>query len=156
MTMEDDSIEQAAVARRERLKALKAAKELMNGPDEDLGQKESIKEDAEETEPEEQPSMKFRNYLPHDKHLQESKLAPPPPPKFEDPVAPEPPVSEKPEDPFVNIAPKKPNWDLQRDVQSKLKKLEKRTQKAMFELMQEQDKERLALTTENGTVSSED
>lgn len=39
------------------------------------------------------------------------------------------------QDPFVNIAPKKPNWDLRRDVQKKLDKLEKRTQKAMFQLM---------------------
>ncbi|GFY95679.1 hypothetical protein Acr_10g0010640 [Actinidia rufa] len=31
--------------------------------------------------------MKFRNYLPHDKQLQEGKLAPPVLPKFEDPVA---------------------------------------------------------------------
>lgn len=31
--------------------------------------------------------MKFRNYLPHDKQLQEHKLTPPVLPKFEDPVA---------------------------------------------------------------------
>lgn len=31
--------------------------------------------------------MKFRNYLPHDKQLQEGKLAPVVLPKFEDPVA---------------------------------------------------------------------
>lgn len=36
-------------------------------------------------------NMKFRNYLPHDKQLQEGKLAPPVLPKFEDPVATEPP-----------------------------------------------------------------
>ena len=35
----------------------------------------------------------------------------------------------------MNIAPKKPNWDLRRDVQKKLDKLERRTQKAMFTLM---------------------
>lgn len=34
------------------------------------------------------PNMKFRNYLPHDKHLQEGKLAPVDLPKFEDPIAP--------------------------------------------------------------------
>ena len=41
------------------------------------------------------PSMKFRNYLPHDKELQEGKLAPPVLPKFEDPVAVAPPPSEE-------------------------------------------------------------
>ena len=39
------------------------------------------------------------------------------------------------QDPFLNIAPKKPNWDLRRDVQKKLDKLEKRTQKALHKLM---------------------
>jgi coiled-coil domain-containing protein 12 len=39
------------------------------------------------------------------------------------------------QDPFVNIAPKKPNWELRRDVQKKLDKLERRTQKAMCKLM---------------------
>ena len=38
--------------------------------------------------------MKFRNYVPHDKQLQEAKLAPPVLPKFEDPVAAAPPPSE--------------------------------------------------------------
>ena len=38
MTTEDDSIDQAVAARRERLKALKAAQELLNTPDEDSGQ----------------------------------------------------------------------------------------------------------------------
>lgn len=115
--------------------------------------------------------MKFRNYLPHDKQLQEGKVAPPVLPKFEDPIATLPPVEEKKEvlpclhyffsfvvffmvftfilvegymlcfylvkfqDPFLNIAPKKPNWDLRRDVQKKLDKLEKRTMKALSQLM---------------------
>ncbi|GJW52208.1 coiled-coil domain-containing protein 12 [Tanacetum coccineum] len=94
-------------------------------------------------------NVKFRNYLPHDKQLQEGKLAPPELPKFEDPVAAEPPVEEKKEDPFLNIAPKKPNWDLRRDVQKKLDKLEKRTQKALYQLMEQQEKEK-QLAEENG------
>lgn len=39
--------------------------------------------------------MKFRNYLPHDKQLQEGKLAPAVLPKFEDPVAAVPSAPEK-------------------------------------------------------------
>lgn len=39
------------------------------------------------------------------------------------------------QDPFINIAPKKPNWDLRRDVQKKLDKLERRTQKAMYKIV---------------------
>lgn len=41
------------------------------------------------------------------------------------------------QDPFVNIAPKKPNWDLRRDVQKRIEKLERRTQKAIYQLMRE-------------------
>ncbi|KAG6625139.1 coiled-coil domain-containing protein 12 isoform X2 [Carya illinoinensis] len=136
MAAEEDSIEQAAVARRDRLRALKAAQELLNTPDKDSAQA------AENgTSEEDNLNMKFRNYVPHDKQLQDGKLAPPVLPKFEDPVAAAPPPSEN-EDPFVNIAPKKPNWDLRRDVQKKLDKLERRTQKALYELMEEEEKQK--------------
>ncbi|KAF5445288.1 hypothetical protein F2P56_034350 [Juglans regia] len=136
MAAEEDSIEQAAAARRDRLRALKAAQELLNTPDKDSAQA------AENgTSEEDNLNMKFRNYVPHDKQLQDGKLAPPVLPKFEDPVAAAPPPSEK-EDPFVNIAPKKPNWDLRRDVQKKLDKLERRTQKALYDLMEEEEKQK--------------
>ncbi|KAJ8749911.1 hypothetical protein K2173_013826 [Erythroxylum novogranatense] len=130
----EDSIEQAAAARRERLRALKAAQQLLETPDDVSAQPEPGKEDN--------PGMKFRNYVPQDKELQEGKIDPPVLPKFEDPVAVEPPPQEKKEDPFLNIAPKKPNWDLRRDVQKKLDKLERRTQKAIYKLMEEQEKEK--------------
>ncbi len=39
---------------------------------------------------------------------------------------------------LVNVAPKKPNWDLKRDIQPKLDKLERRTQRAIIEIMREQ------------------
>ena len=35
----------------------------------------------------------------------------------------------------MNLAPKKPNWDLKRDVDKKLAKLEKRTKKAIIEIL---------------------
>ncbi|BBH04253.1 hypothetical protein Prudu_015335 [Prunus dulcis] len=129
MAAEEDSIEQVVAARQERLRALKAAQELLNTPDEDSSLVDSNADEDNETSEE---TMKFRNYVPHDKKLQEGKLVPPVLPKFEDPVAAVPSPSEKKEDPFVNIAPKKPNWELRRDVQKKLDKLERRTQKAMF------------------------
>ncbi|KAL6281801.1 hypothetical protein ACE6H2_018682 [Prunus campanulata] len=132
MAAEEESIEQVVAARQERLRALKAAQELLNTPDEDSSLVDSNADEDNETSEE---TMKFRNYVPHDKKLQEGKLVPPVLPKFEDPVAAVPPPSEKKEDPFVNIAPKKPNWELRRDVQKKLDKLERRTQKAMCKLM---------------------
>ncbi|XP_039003509.1 coiled-coil domain-containing protein 12-like isoform X3 [Hibiscus syriacus] len=142
MATEEESIEQAAASRRERLKALKAAQELLNAPDEDSVQ--AAENQTDETNEEDNPSMKFRNYVPHDKQLQEGKVAPPVLPKFEDPGAAAPPAPEEKRlfiDPFVNIAPKKPNWDLRRDVQKKLDKLERRTQKAIFKLMEQQEQE---------------
>ncbi|KAG5247147.1 coiled-coil domain-containing protein [Salix suchowensis] len=141
---EEESIEQAAAVRRERLKALKAAQELLNTPDADSAKTPTMMT-MKLPKNRDNPSMKFRNYVPQDKELQEGKLAPPVLPKFEDPVAAAPPPSEKEEDPFLNIAPKKPNWDLRRDVQKKLDKLERR---------QEQEKEKQL--TENGGNGIED
>lgn len=127
---EEVSIEVAAAARREKLRALRTAQELLSTPDDD-NQPDNQPQDEEENA----VNMKFRNYLPHDKQLQEGKLAPPVLPKFEDPVLEAPPPEENKEDPFLNIAPKKPNWDLRRDVQKRFDKLERRTQKAMLTLM---------------------
>ncbi|KAF3786009.1 Coiled-coil domain-containing protein 12 [Nymphaea thermarum] len=152
MTAEEESIEQAAIARRERLKALKEANELLSKPDDNPPQEEDNAEGAESEE--EEIRVKFRNYLPHDKQLQESKLAPPVLPKFEDPASSAPAAPRDiAADPFINIAPKKPNWDLRRDIQKKLDKLEKRTQKALYEIMREQEQQELASAGENGEES---
>ncbi|GFP98072.1 coiled-coil domain-containing protein 12 [Phtheirospermum japonicum] len=108
----------AAAVVGERLKVLQAAQELLNSPYEEAN-----------------ISMKSRIYLPHDKQLQKGKVALPVLPKFEDPLLAAPRPEEKKEDPFLNIAPKKPNWDLRRDGQKRLDKLERRAQKAMLVLM---------------------
>lgn len=36
-----------------------------------------------------------------------------------------------------NLAPRKPDWDLKRDVAKKLERLEKRTQRAIAELIRD-------------------
>ena len=36
---------------------------------------------------------------------------------------------------LMNLAPRKPDWDLKRDVSKKLAKLERRTQRAIAELI---------------------
>jgi len=38
---------------------------------------------------------------------------------------------------ITNLAPRKPDWDLKRDVAKKLERLERRTQKAIAELIRE-------------------
>ena len=42
---------------------------------------------------------------------------------------------------FSNLAPRKPDWDLKRDIAPKLEKLERRTQKAIAELIRDRLKE---------------
>jgi hypothetical protein len=37
----------------------------------------------------------------------------------------------------LDIAPKKPNWDLKRDIAKKLEKLERRTQAAIVKLIKQ-------------------
>ncbi|KMT03425.1 hypothetical protein BVRB_8g191100 [Beta vulgaris subsp. vulgaris] len=153
MAADEESIEQAAAERRERLKALRAAQELFDTPDDDSSHPKNTSQDGDSANNgDSNLNLKFRNYLPHDKELQEGKLAAPNLPKFEDPIATAPPPEEK-EDPFLNIAPKKPNWDLRRDVQKKLDKLEKRTQKALHQLMLEHEKQR---QLEDGGIAAEE
>ena len=38
---------------------------------------------------------------------------------------------------FTNLAPRKPDWDLKRDIAPKLEKLERRTQRAIAELIRQ-------------------
>jgi coiled-coil domain-containing protein 12 len=38
---------------------------------------------------------------------------------------------------LTNLAPRKPDWDLKRDIAPKLQKLERRTQRAIAELILE-------------------
>ncbi|KAI9256929.1 mRNA splicing factor [Sporodiniella umbellata] len=93
----------------------------------------------------EEKDLKFRSYIPNDeqlkslvniatpndigdtvesetKHLTKEALA-------------EHAEKEKEEVDLFNLAPKKPNWDLKRDVEKKLTKLDKKTQKAIYEII---------------------
>jgi coiled-coil domain-containing protein 12 len=56
------------------------------------------------------------------------------------------------EDAVVGVAPKKANWDLRRDVEQKLAKLERRTQRAMVELMKVE--EQRALEADGGIADA--
>lgn len=57
---------------------------------------------------------------------------------------------------ITNLAPRKPDWDLKRDVAKKLEKLERKTQKAIAELIRDRLKQRqdiaeAATLTEDGS-----
>ncbi|NXO45184.1 CCD12 protein, partial [Locustella ochotensis] len=106
------------------------------------GEPESkIPREDEEEEPVRHREIKLRNYDPEDEELKKRKLPPAKPASVEDTVKeqleaakPEPIIDEV---DLANLAPRKPDWDLKRDVSKKLEKLEKRTQRAIAELIRE-------------------
>ena len=79
--------------------------------------------------------LKFRNYVPRDKNLRFFMLQRP---KVDPNVDIEKlgePLSEG--NSLIDIAPKKANWDLKRDVARKVARLERRKQRAIVELIRE-------------------
>ncbi|XP_021186837.2 coiled-coil domain-containing protein 12 [Helicoverpa armigera] len=128
------SLEEQALKRKERLKNLK--------------RKNPTSESSNNDTPSEfvpLPKPKFRSYKPQDETLQEAKL------EDAEPAAVEAEVKELLEAgkekivlqdlDISSLAPRKPDWDLKRDVAKKLEKLERRTQKAIAELIWERLKQ---------------
>jgi len=80
------------------------------------------------------PKIKFRNYQPKTEDLKEGVL-----PKVK--LATEEEVAKLAQpaniDLQLDVAPKKANWDLKRDIAKKLEKLERRTQQAIVELIKD-------------------
>jgi coiled-coil domain-containing protein 12 len=48
-----------------------------------------------------------------------------------------------PQELLASVAPKKVNWDLKREVEPRLAKLERRTQRALVEMLLEEEQQRL-------------
>nr|XP_034340499.1 coiled-coil domain-containing protein 12-like [Arvicanthis niloticus] len=90
---------------------------------------------------EEYKEPRFQNYVPEDRDLKRWQVPQAKPVAVEEKVKkqleaakPEPVIEEV---DLANLAPRKPDWDLKRDVAKKLEKLEKRTQRAIAELIHE-------------------
>ncbi|KAH3692613.1 coiled-coil domain-containing protein 12-like [Dreissena polymorpha] len=127
------TLEESALKRKERLNNLRN-----KNKDDDAPKRQG--DDANHGK-EKLPRPVFRSYKPLDESLKDNTL---PAAKPED-------VSEKvktqleasktheiiDEVDLVNLAPRKPDWDLKRDVAKKLEKLERRTQRAIAELIRE-------------------
>lgn len=127
------SLEEQALKRKEKLKNLKR-----KNPSNENTNKSS-------NESVQLPKPKFRSYRPQDECLKEAKL------EDAEPVA----VEEEVKDlleagkekvvlqdlDISSLAPRKPDWDLKRDVAKKLERLERRTQKAIAELIWERLKQ---------------
>ena len=156
-------MEETAAERKARLKALRAAAEdagALPAPSDDecvlCSPRCLLAAPALTTHtpvPAPRPPLKFRNYVPRDDELRAAKVEEPKAPEPELPLLGAPPgaPSAAPEedgndDSILTLQPKKANWDLQRDVERKLAKLERRTQKAMLDLMRQEEQKRLADT----------
>ncbi|XP_009473636.1 PREDICTED: coiled-coil domain-containing protein 12 [Nipponia nippon] len=116
--------------------------EIRGRANKDSGERENkqFREDDEE-ETVKHKELKLRNYEPEDEELKKRKVPQAKPASVEDKVKdqleaakPEPIIDEV---DLANLAPRKPDWDLKRDVAKKLEKLEKRTQRAIAELIRE-------------------
>ncbi|XP_040211165.1 coiled-coil domain-containing protein 12 [Rana temporaria] len=147
-------LEEEALKRKERLLQLRKKRVREDG-----GGGEDLPEEKEERHRE----LKLRNYTPQDEALKERQVAPAKPIPVEEKVKdqleaakPEPIIEEV---DLTNLAPRKPDWDLKRDVAKKLEKLEKRTQRAIAELIRERLKgqeENLATAVEAAKQEDED
>ncbi|XP_042331454.1 coiled-coil domain-containing protein 12 isoform X2 [Sceloporus undulatus] len=109
--------------------------------DEAAPEAKQFRSDNEEEETPKYKELKLRNYTPEDEELKGRTVPQAKPASVEDKVKdqleaakPEPIIEEV---DLANLAPRKPDWDLKRDVAKKLEKLEKRTQRAIAELIRE-------------------
>ncbi|XP_077993745.1 coiled-coil domain-containing protein 12-like [Glandiceps talaboti] len=155
------ALQKKALDRKERLKQLRRKQQ---GGNEDDDIEPPTKKVAEEEEEGETRQPVFKNYNPHHERLQESVAEQAKPGKVEDYIKeqldaakPEPVVEEV---DLINLAPRKPDWDLKRDVSKKFEKLERRTQRAIAELIRERlssGKEDLATVVNvNAAVNQQD
>ena len=130
------SLEEEALKRKERLKAMKRGEIKSLHGDGDV--------DADQAKSDELmfPKPIFRNYTPKDEALKPGVLPKPKLIEIENEIQdrlasgkPQP-LIEKEID-LATLAPQKIDWDLKRDAEKKLRLLEKRTQRAIVELIRE-------------------
>ncbi|KAG7261868.1 hypothetical protein CRUP_016953 [Coryphaenoides rupestris] len=134
------SLQEQALKRKERLKALKN-RQLQGRDDEEEEEPERKRKVLSEEAEEKHREIKLRNYTPEDEDLKDRQVPKAKPASVEDKVKdqleaanPEPIIEEV---DLANLAPRKPDWDLKRDVAKKLEKLERRTQRAIAELIRD-------------------
>ncbi|XP_075405093.1 coiled-coil domain-containing protein 12 isoform X2 [Tenrec ecaudatus] len=134
-------LEEEALRRKERLKALREKTGRKDKQEAEPKTKQLREEEEEEEESDKHRELRLRNYVPEDEDLKRRRVPPAKPVAVEEKVKeqleaakPEPVIEEV---DLANLAPRKPDWDLKRDVAKKLEKLEKRTQRAIAELIRE-------------------
>jgi len=132
------NMEDAARKRRERIKAMRMKQKIAEEKGELENQTEKV--------PLPKPELKLRSYEPTTEELKEAKAEPAKPGEIETQIKDQlegqkaaPTVDEDID--LFKLAPRKPDWDLKRDIQKKLDKLEKRTQHAIAEIIRKRLKE---------------
>ncbi|KAI9355480.1 mRNA splicing factor [Pilaira anomala] len=125
-------MDQEAQKRKERLAAIRKRKLSSNAQ-------------IDKTSDEAEKALKFRSYTPNDDKLREHvEIATPN--DIGDTIESETKdltktalaqaaEKQKEEVDLFNLAPKKPNWDLKRDVEKKMEKLDRKTQRAIYEII---------------------
>lgn len=103
--------------------------------------------------------LKFRNYNPRDKELSKFRLARPSLDKelrWADSLLNEIRTSNAAEQAVLNVAPKKANWDLKRDIAERMEMANKQTQQAIVELIQEKlkNQQEESSSSDSGSSSS--
>lgn len=84
------------------------------------------------------PKIRFRNYQPRSEVLQGLSVDKPIIPNVEDEVgAAEVAHNDATQEPLLNLAPKRPNWDLKRDLEPQMKRLRAQTDRAILRLIAE-------------------
>jgi len=82
------------------------------------------------------PTIRFRNYQPKSDELQGLEVDKPSVPTIEEQVGTTEAVhKDATQEPLLNLAPKKVNWDLKRDLEQPMKKLRAMTDRAIIELI---------------------
>ncbi len=86
----------------------------------------------------EAPTLRFRNYEPRSEQLQGLAIEKAVAPKVEDEVRVAEAVHEDAtQEPLLNLAPKRPNWDLKRDLEPQMKRLRSMTDRSIVQLIAE-------------------
>ncbi|KAL9891553.1 coiled-coil domain-containing protein 12 [Glossina fuscipes] len=121
------------------------------------------KSDKDENGPEKLPRPVFRSYKPQNDIINAEILPQEPTGDIEVAIESQMELLEQPmvvdEIDITDLAPRKPDWDLKRDVSKKLKRLERRTEKAITELIRErlkknQDKEDISKIVNVGAAQA--
>merc|ERR1719436_1192246 len=121
--------------------------------------KKSKKAKQAEEKKEDDRVIRFRNYMPRTPELKDLCLPKVTSAEIEDQIDQE--IAEaiaaaEDQDAVLAIAPRKPNWDLKRDVERKMQVLQARTDRAVVQLIRQRIKAEKAPQPDGGAAKPED